>query len=76
MRRTTVFADDDVLQQLREIAKRENLSVSELTRKALHEYVRRRRARRSSPSLVGIGRSGRKDVAERSEELLGKGFGR
>jgi len=76
MKRTTVFADDDVLRQLREIAKRENLSVSDVTRKALHEYVARRRPRRSRMSLVGIGRSGRKDVAERAEEILGKGFGR
>lgn len=76
MKRTTVFADDDVLRQLREIARRENLTVSEVTRKALHEYVRRRRPRRSRLSLVGIGRSGRKDVAERAEELLGKEFGR
>jgi len=76
MKRTTVFADEDVLRRLREIAKRENSSVSEVTRKALVEYVSRRRARRSSLSLVGVGRSGRKDVAERSEELLRKGFGR
>lgn len=76
MKRTTVFADDEVMRHLREIAKRENLSVSEVTRKALHEYVRRRRSRRSRLSLVGIGRSGRKDVAERAEELLSKGFGR
>ena len=76
MKRTTVFADDDVLRHLREIAKRENLSVSEVTRKALHEYVKRRRPRRSRLSLIGIGRSGRKDVAERAEELLDKGFAR
>jgi metal-responsive CopG/Arc/MetJ family transcriptional regulator len=76
MKRTTVFADDDVLRHLREIAKRENLSLSEVTRKALHEYVKRRRPRRSRLSLIGIGRSGRKDVAERAEELLGKGFAR
>ncbi len=76
MKRTTVFADDDVLRQLHEIARRENLSVSEVTRKALHEYVARRRRRRARLSLIGIGRSGRKDVAERAEELLHKGFGR
>jgi len=76
MKRTTVFADEDVLRKLREIAKRENSSVSEVTRKALIEYVSRRRARRSRLSLIGVDRSGRKDVAERSEELLGKGFGR
>lgn len=76
MRRTTVFADDDVLKKLQQIAKRENSTVAEVTRKALDEYVSRRRPKRSRLSLIGIGRSGRKDVAQRSEELLGKGFGR
>ena len=76
MKRTTVFADDDVLKKLQQIAKRENSTVAEVTRKALHEYVARRHRKRSRLSLIGIGRSGRKDVAQRSEELLGKGFGR
>jgi len=76
MKRTSVFADEDILRKLREIAKRENSTVSEVTRKALTEFVSRRRAKRSRLSLIGVGRSGRKDVAERSEELLGKGFGR
>lgn len=76
MKRTTVFADEDVLKKLREIAKRQNSSLSEVTRKALNEYVSRRRPKRSRLSLIGIGRSGRKDIAERAEELLGKGFGR
>ena len=35
MKRTTVFVDEDVLRKLREIAKRENSSVAEVTRKAL-----------------------------------------
>ena len=76
MKRTTVFADEDLLRKIRDIAKRENSSVAEVTRKALTEYVSRRRPKRSRLTLVGIGRSGRKDVAQRSEELLGKGFGR
>ena len=33
----------------------------------------RRRARRLHCSLIGIGHSGRKDVAECAEELLGRG---
>jgi hypothetical protein len=32
--------------------------------------------KRSRLSLIGIGRSGRKDVAERAEDFLDKGFGR
>jgi hypothetical protein len=66
VRRTTIFADDDVLRKLREIAKRENITLSDAIRAALQRWL----------SLVGIGRSGRRDVAERAEELLGKGFGR
>ncbi len=76
MKRTTVFAEEEVFRKLREIAKQENSSVSEVARRALAAYVARRRPRRSRLSLVGIGKSGRKDVAERSEELLRKGFGR
>ena len=76
MKRTTVFADDDVMKKLRQIAKRENCTVSEVTRRALNEFVSRRGRKRSRLSLIGVGRSGRKDVAERAEEILGKGFGR
>ncbi len=76
MRRTSVFADEEVLRRLRDIARRERKTLSEVIRLALERYVARRQPRRRSPSLVGIGRSGRKDVAEHAEELLGKGFGR
>jgi metal-responsive CopG/Arc/MetJ family transcriptional regulator len=76
MKRTTIFADDDVLSKLRGIAQREHTTLSEVIRTALQQYVSRRRPRRAAYSLIGIGRSGRKDVAEHAEELLGKGFGR
>lgn len=76
MKRTTIFADEEILRKLREIAQRENITLSEAIRAALERYVSRRRPRRPTFSLIGIGRSGRKDVAERAEELLGKGFGR
>ena len=46
MKRTTVFADDETLRKLREIAKRENISLAQVTRKALTEYVSRRRPKR------------------------------
>lgn len=76
MRRTTIFVDDDVLRRLREIARRESITQSEAIRDALQRYVSRRQPRRARLSLVGIGRSGRSDVAEHAEELLAKGFGR
>jgi metal-responsive CopG/Arc/MetJ family transcriptional regulator len=76
MRRTTIFADEDVLRKLREIAKRENITLSDAIRTALRRYVSHRQPKRSRLSLIGIGRSGRRDVAEHAEELLRKGFGR
>ena len=76
MKRTTVFADEDVFRKLREVAKRENSTVSEIIRKSLSEYVSQRSSKRSRLSLIGIDRSGRKDVAERAEELLCKESGR
>ena len=76
MKRTTIFADEDTLGKLREIARRRNTTLSEIIRTALKRYVSRRHPRTRPLSLIGIGRSGRKDVAEHAEELLGKGFGR
>ncbi len=67
MKRTTVFADEDVLRKLGEIAKREIRSVSEVTRKALTEYISRRRARhpaleKRGAGVVLMGTSGRMDT--------------
>lgn len=76
MRRTTVFVDDEVLDALVAIARRRGISVAQITREALAAYVSREQGRRRPLSLAGIGRSGRKDVAERAEDLLKEGFGR
>jgi predicted transcriptional regulator len=76
MRRTTIFVDEDVLRKLREIARRENITLPEAITGALARYLARRQAKRARLSLVGVGRSGRTDVAEHAEKLLGKGFGR
>jgi predicted transcriptional regulator len=76
MRRTTVFVDDEVLDALVAIARRRGISVAQITREALAAYVSREQGRRRPLSLAGIGRSGRKDVAERAEDLLKEDFGR
>ena len=76
MKRTTISADEEVLRRLREIAKRENVTWSDVIRLALERHLARRRPRRARLSLVGVGRSGRNDVAAHAEALLEKGFGR
>ena len=76
MRRTTVFADDEVLGALQAIARRRGVTLSEVTREALATYVARSGRKRKPLTLAAIGRSGRKDVAERAEEFFQEGFGR
>jgi anti-sigma-K factor RskA len=76
MKRTTVFADDEVIGALQAIARRRGVTLSEITREALAAYVTRQQRRRKPLTLTGIGRSGRRDVAERAEEILKEGFGR
>lgn len=70
MKRTTIFADEETLLALRSIAKEEGVSLAEVIRKALEAFVAQHRSSRPPLSIVGIGRSGRHDVAERAEELL------
>lgn len=70
MKRTTIFADDSLLEALREIAREKGTSLSSTIRRALEEFVGRHLPTKRLPSFLGIGRSGRKDIAERAEELL------
>jgi len=70
MKRTTVFADENTLLSLQAIARETGVSVAELIRRALEAFVDQYRSSKPPLSFVGIGRSGRPDVAERSEELL------
>ena len=70
MKRTTIFADEDLMSTLKSIARKEKRSLSATIRKALEEFVARRREKSPLPSFAGTGRSGRNDVAERAEDLL------
>ncbi|MDA8241024.1 MAG: ribbon-helix-helix protein, CopG family [Nitrospiraceae bacterium] len=72
MKRTTIFADDDLLNEIREISREENKSVAEIVREAMLGYIQKKRQKKKTVSFIGIGSSNRKDVAERHEELLWK----
>jgi hypothetical protein len=52
------------------------MTLSDVIRAALDWYLSSHQPKRPRLSLIGIGRSGRRDVAERAEDLLGRGFGR
>ncbi len=72
MKRTTIFADEDVLAALREIAQKEGVSIAELVRKALKRFIADHQKDRKLLSILGIGQSGRTDISERFEELVWK----
>jgi metal-responsive CopG/Arc/MetJ family transcriptional regulator len=72
MKRTTIFADDDLLNEIKEISKEENRSVAEIMRTAMEGYIQQKRHKKKKISFIGIGSSGRRDIAEKHEELLWK----
>lgn len=70
MRRTTIFADDNLLSEIKDLAKQENRSVADLMREAMEQYVRGKGRSPQKLSIVGIGESGHSDIAETHEDLL------
>lgn len=70
MKRTTIFVGEELLNSLKHIANEEGISVAEAIRQALYRFVEQRQRPRKRLSIIGIGRSGRKDISERCEELL------
>ena len=69
MSRTTIMADDALLDQLRAIAKEEGISLGEVIREALKM---RATARRRPPSFIGKASSGGgpSDAAARHDEII------
>jgi len=71
MKRTTIFADENLINEIKELSREENISVAEIIRKAMKEYImQKRRTKKRTFSIIGVGASGRSDIAERHEELL------
>lgn len=70
MKRTTIFADESLLAALQKLAHKQHTSLAAIIRTALEQFVSQQEAAGPLPSFLGIGRSGRKDVSERAEELL------
>ncbi|MEX2274709.1 MAG: CopG family transcriptional regulator [Actinomycetota bacterium] len=60
MKRTTVMADEDVLERLRALARERGVSFAEVVREAVEEKADEYRPK---PKSLGIGASGRPDVS-------------
>jgi predicted transcriptional regulator len=74
MRRTTVKLPDDLDARLRHEAKRRGVTIADVTRAALEEHLGAGPRRRLGAKAAG--RSGRSDISERIEEIIGAETGR
>lgn len=70
VKRTTVKLPDDLDREMRDEAARRGLTVSDWTREAIAAYLPRQGSRRRLLA-TGAGASGRSDISERIEEILG-----
>jgi predicted transcriptional regulator len=68
--KTTVYLEPADYRKLRAIARAQGRSAAELIREAVAEYAVRH-AVSARPGSIGAGRSGRRDVAQNAEALLG-----
>jgi len=68
MQRTTVKLPDDLDAQLRHAARRQGVTIAQVTRTALEEHLGAGSRRRLQ--AAGAGRSGTSDTSERIEEIL------
>ncbi len=65
MRRTTIVALEELLERLRRVAAERGISLAAVVREALEEKAK---TYRPWPRSLGIGDSGRSDVARRTAE--------
>jgi hypothetical protein len=65
MKRTTIMAPEGLLERLRRVAADRSVSLAVVMREALEERVKRHQPR---PRSLGIGDSGRTDIARRIGE--------
>ncbi len=65
MRRTTIVAPEELLERLRRVGAERGISLAAVIREALEEKANTYRPR---PRSLGIGDSGRSDIARRTAE--------
>lgn len=70
MQKTTVYLDEDAYRRLKRLARARRRAPAEMVREAVAEYTARHAPSRK-PRSVGAFKSGRRDIGDRAEALLG-----
>lgn len=70
MKRTTIFADDAMLNALKRVSVQEKKSLAQVMREAFDAHMARKLLPEARFSFAGKFDSRRKDIAENHEELL------
>lgn len=70
MKRTTIFAEERLLNRARKVAERRGVSFAELVRDAIEQYIAAPQSAGRLPSIAGKFSSGKLDTSERVDELL------
>jgi Ribbon-helix-helix protein, copG family len=69
MARTTILLDDDLLLEVKQMARARGITVTEVVREALEASLKRQ-SRTPVLSFTGVGRSGRRSISKDAEKAL------
>jgi len=69
MARTTILLEDDLLVEVKQLARVRGQTLTQVIRDALKATVKQRQRPRL-PSFTSVGRSGRRTVSKKAEEIL------
>jgi metal-responsive CopG/Arc/MetJ family transcriptional regulator len=73
-RRIQIYLDPEVHRHLKEQAKEEGISLSEFIQRIAKDYLREEAFPKDFLAIVGLGQSGKTDIAEKHDEYLVQGL--
>jgi macrodomain Ter protein organizer (MatP/YcbG family) len=73
-RKIQIYLDPEVHQDLKEQAREEGISLSELIQRIAKDYLRKEASPKDYLAIVGLGQSGKTDIAEKHDEYLVQGL--
>jgi plasmid stability protein len=73
-RRIQIYLNPEVHRHLKERAGAEGISLSELVRRIAKDYLRKEASPKDYLAIVGLGQSGKTDIAEKHDEYLAQGL--